>query len=674
MDFHITKEEFLIDGRPQPLLCGEIHYFRMKRSLWETALDRLVEAGCNAVAYYVPWLVHEPEEGVFDFTGRLAPEHDLHAWIDLTVQKGLIAILRPGPYVYAETSDLGLPQWFTARYPQAHPKKYADGAYTDYGFTRYASHQAPDFLRCAERWLRAVRAEIEPYLAPKGNVWMLQLCNEIPGDDHMDENPLTLGVGQEDGLLPAYLRRRYGTQAALEEAYGAPLPPMIQVEPHHLAAANPKRCELEKRTFYYTWYYPLYFQRLRSYLSPLPPEVTLYHNAYNPKAISLHYDNQLQNPWLNVGVDCYYSLFGNLSLKEGVYFCEYGASYSRAMLANPPWIVEHECGYWNDYPQVYGPELYIWNIYAFAAGYRGINMYLFAAGENPPGLGFFGTAHNWQAPVRKDGSTAPSYGDICRSLTEIRENFTVFSAPNRCDIALGVPHTPGLIWTSTANACREAFFALKLAGFTPEVVDYEAMDAEAMSRWKAMAVVSSPSMPADTQAALARYASAGGKLLVSGCLPHLDEHRRPCTILADALRVRYEPAEPAPADQEKLVYEGVEYCVNQTIQRHISGGVPLAFRAADGSPAAVLSGTALILPFQIDVLFHDMGTLLRGLLEKLGVSPLCRMGEYLIVLPKTDGRTIVLNLHPCRIQERLVLQGIPVVCALEPYSYQIFEP
>ncbi len=45
--------------------------------------DALVDYGCNAVAYYVPWFVHEYEEGKFDFTGELCPENDLHTWIQL---------------------------------------------------------------------------------------------------------------------------------------------------------------------------------------------------------------------------------------------------------------------------------------------------------------------------------------------------------------------------------------------------------------------------------------------------------------------------------------------------------------------------------------------------------------------------------------------------------------
>lgn len=73
-EFETKEEKFFIDGKWSPLLCGEIHYFRIPRQYWGEVLDRLVEAGCNAVAYYVPWFVHEYEEGKFDFYGKICPE------------------------------------------------------------------------------------------------------------------------------------------------------------------------------------------------------------------------------------------------------------------------------------------------------------------------------------------------------------------------------------------------------------------------------------------------------------------------------------------------------------------------------------------------------------------------------------------------------------------------
>ena len=60
------------------------------------------------------------------------------------------------------------------------------------------------------------------------------------------------------------------------------------------------------------------------------------------------------------------------------------------------------------FPTVYGPELYIWNIWTIAGGYQGFNMYLFASGVNRPGMGFFGTDHNWQAPIDYDGTPRAS--------------------------------------------------------------------------------------------------------------------------------------------------------------------------------------------------------------------------------------------------------------------------
>lgn len=59
----IKDKQILIDGKPQIIMCGEIHYYRLKPEDWQDRIDKLKEAGCNAVASYVPWLCHEPAEG-----------------------------------------------------------------------------------------------------------------------------------------------------------------------------------------------------------------------------------------------------------------------------------------------------------------------------------------------------------------------------------------------------------------------------------------------------------------------------------------------------------------------------------------------------------------------------------------------------------------------------------
>ncbi|XP_039986793.1 beta-galactosidase-1-like protein 2 isoform X3 [Xiphias gladius] len=56
---------------------------------------------------YVPWNLHEPERGVFNFEDQL----DLEAYLHLAASMGLWVILRPGPYICAEWDLGGLPSW-----------------------------------------------------------------------------------------------------------------------------------------------------------------------------------------------------------------------------------------------------------------------------------------------------------------------------------------------------------------------------------------------------------------------------------------------------------------------------------------------------------------------------------------------------------------------------------
>lgn len=672
--FQILRDSFEIDGEKTPLLCGEIHYFRMPRDSWEAALDRLVESGCNAVAYYVPWFVHEYEEGRFDFTGEHHPDNNLREWIRLTEEKGLLALVRPGPYIYAETTDLGIPVWFSQKHPNAAVQCRKDGKYVPFSRVGGVGHQHPAFLEAVSRWYGAVAAEIREHLAPRGNIVMVQLCNEIPGDDYDDRNPENLGIGKEDGLLPSYLREKYGSVEALNRAYGADFPAFSCVEPHLLEQADPFLAGQERLSFYYTYYYPLYFQKLRQMMEDNGVHSIFLHNAYNPRAVSLHVQNRERNPWLHIGVDCYYSLSGRLGMKDATYYCEYGAEYIKQFLHDVPWIVEHECGYWNDFPTVYGPELYIWNIWAIAGGYQGFNMYLFASGVNRPGMGFFGTDHNWQAPVCADGSVRPSFAEIRRSLSDILENKKVFLAPPRYDLCLGVKRDPGLIWKDAAKPSNEAYFALKSAGFTPMLCDFEKEPLSDLLSRPALFVVCDAELDGAVQEKLLRYVQEGGTLVISGMVPYREPSGKPCTVLADGLGVSVSPSSLEAREQEKLIFGGQEYFIGTRVQE-IAGGEVWA-REREGRPAAVLArggkGRALLLPFAIDNLFYATSEAVRLLLRQLGIEPLVSGARQLRILPKEGGSCVALNLHPVEVCETVRVGEKTRELRLAPHSFQIF--
>ena len=118
----IRDRQILIDGRPELIFSAEIHYFRLHRSDWADRLRLVREAGCNAVASYIPWLCHETERGRVDLTGRTRPELDLAGFIDLCGEMGLMFLARPGPFVMAELKNEGLPYWLLQRTPRAYDR------------------------------------------------------------------------------------------------------------------------------------------------------------------------------------------------------------------------------------------------------------------------------------------------------------------------------------------------------------------------------------------------------------------------------------------------------------------------------------------------------------------------------------------------------------------------
>ncbi len=157
--------KFYLDNEEYTIISGAMHYFRIPREYWYDRLLKLKECGFNTVETYTCWNLHEPREGVFDFSGML----DLEAYIDIAKELGLNVILRPGPYVCAEWEMGGLPAWLL-NYP-------------------YMTIRCNDelFISKVERYYNELLRRIVPRLSTNGgNIIMMQIENEYGsyGDDH----------------------------------------------------------------------------------------------------------------------------------------------------------------------------------------------------------------------------------------------------------------------------------------------------------------------------------------------------------------------------------------------------------------------------------------------------------------------------------------------------------
>ncbi|MGC4044614.1 MAG: beta-galactosidase [Armatimonas sp.] len=155
--FEIGTKDFLIDGKPTVLRCGEMHYARIPHPYWRHRLQMLKAMGCNAVATYDFWNLHEPQPGRWNFKGMA----DIAGFTRLAQQEGLWVMMRPGPYVCAEWELGGIPWWLL---------KIEDIKLRT---------QDPRYMAAVARYIKRFAAEIRPLLITNGGpIVLVQVENE----------------------------------------------------------------------------------------------------------------------------------------------------------------------------------------------------------------------------------------------------------------------------------------------------------------------------------------------------------------------------------------------------------------------------------------------------------------------------------------------------------------
>lgn len=105
--FAIGKDQFLLDGKPLQIRCGELHFARIPKAYWRQRIQMVKALGMNTVCAYLFWNFHERTPGVFTWDG----EADIAEFCKIAQEEGLWVILRPGPYTCAEWEMGGLPWW-----------------------------------------------------------------------------------------------------------------------------------------------------------------------------------------------------------------------------------------------------------------------------------------------------------------------------------------------------------------------------------------------------------------------------------------------------------------------------------------------------------------------------------------------------------------------------------
>jgi len=108
----VTWDEttLFINGQRVFLFSGEFHTFRLPvPDLWRDILQKVKAGGLNAVSVYTHWALLMPDNNTVDFDHY----RDLETLYRIAKEVGVWILLRPGPYINAETTGGGIPGWAT---------------------------------------------------------------------------------------------------------------------------------------------------------------------------------------------------------------------------------------------------------------------------------------------------------------------------------------------------------------------------------------------------------------------------------------------------------------------------------------------------------------------------------------------------------------------------------
>lgn len=663
----LSAGKILVNDRPALILSGEVHYFRLKKEEWADRLDKLQANGLNTVSTYIPWLWHELPDGSIDLDGRTHPQRDLIAFLDMCALRGLNVIARPGPFVMAELKNEGIPYRLYRQFPHLRPVTW-NGASAK---TATLDYLAPDFINAVSGWYSAVMPVLSERLAPKGGpVIAVQLDNEVGMLSWVSNSPDLTDVVCED--LRAWARQRYGDKVASARA-GADVTDKVAFAGALRSPGNDSLALHHDLGLYMRTRFKRYLHELREIaqqkgICDVPFLINVHGTSSGrgrtfPIGISQLFESYVGETQMTCGSDYY---FGDLTVAN-VADLYVDNAFMAAVLGpdQPLTSLEFEAGdgnYSDDLGVLYAPEaIELKTRLCLAQGNRLLNYYLHAGGHNPSiektgdgiaRIAFTGERHGFAAPVGPEGKLNPSYHAISRVVSNVKEieDLLSTSKEEHDGFALGfVPdhylseyRYPGSSKRSEQIADLERFRgmgprdvlarALLLGGFSFPAVNLQA----GVPNYPAVVLSTGRTLNAGVQRNLAQYVRQGGKLLLVGLLPDVDDDGTTCTILADALGLKdsgrlFESSSPhywpsvaghgwiAPRPEVRVtvaqLLSSKDGSPLRPLLTEVESGLPCAVEVACGKGQAIFLGC----DYPADLIFY------RQLMSALSVVPRWRL-------------------------------------------------
>lgn len=559
MNFEVRNENFLLNGKKVFLNSGEIHYFRIKRALWDTHLRAAKEAGLKTVSTYIPWAWHEMEESHFDFEGRTTPERDLKGWLERCSAHGLSCIVKPGPFILAEFRGAGLPEWFLEKYSDEVKMHDSRGNVVSSDGVTLINNI---FLQKVSLWYDQILPFLFQYqISEGGPVIMMQICNEV-GVFSWLAHQADYSMGVREKFI-RFIAKKHHDIEAINKRWGTrytafsdiELPPDGK-EPYHSPEDRGRDYEWH---LFWRRYYADYLLMVAGMARNKGITVPFYHNL--PGWI---YGNGYEFP---VNITMYDELFmGKSDILFGVDHIPEFFSYrnlhddriindvTRAMQGeNPLFAAEFQCGS-REYHVVTNPkELEIFYKISLANGLTGWNYYMFSQGRNPWRKGYSGDTFYWYTPLTAEGEKTTTFPLVKRmsQFIETAEEIIV-DAKRSAEICVLFypPYYATELERPVDQRCelnfipsairRQAYFDGLLKVLQVLNIDYDMLNLatsspEQLHQYKQVWSFTTDEMNAPDQQTLLNYVLSGGNCIIFPALPDREMSQQPCTILRDGV-------------------------------------------------------------------------------------------------------------------------------------------
>lgn len=561
MSFSIKGENFNSNNKKVFLNSGEIHYFRIKRELWDTHLQAASEAGLKTVSTYVPWAWHESVEGIFDFDGSTSPERDLNGWVQKCKSFGLTCILKPGPFILAEFRGAGLPEWFVEKYGDEVKMRNRKG---DIVMSDGVNLFHEIYIEKVALWYD----QIMPFIAKRqvsadGPVIMMQICNEI-GVFSWLAHQADYSQDVKTRFI-SFLKNKFTTidevntlwETTYKKFEDLELPPDGRMP--YLSKSDRSR-DYEWHCFWRT-YYGDYLRMLTKMVRERGVTVPLYHNlpgwifglGYEfPLNITMYEDLYENKSEIIFGIDHIPEFQSYRNMHDDRIIND----ITQAMVGEKPlFAAEFQCGS-REYHVVPNPrEMELFYKASIANGLTGWNYYMFSQGKNPGRKGYSGDTFYWFTPLTAEGERTSAFPLVKRLSKIIKTNERIIlNAKRKAEVC--VLFYPPYYATELerpesgasdlqfvpATIRRPAYFdgllkVLQVLNVDYDMADLSKIKPEDLARYKQVWSFCTDEMNAGEQQVIVDYAAAGGNIVVFPNLPDREMSQRPCTIIRDALKL-----------------------------------------------------------------------------------------------------------------------------------------